>query len=152
MTEPLNVLAPMRVVAIDPRCADPALDMTEKELEAYRRTRDFSLLKFKTGMRPRVFTVQRLDAMRVVNLATLTDGPPRETAAFLAACHAIEMPDGKPLAPADNEYVDLGDGERTTDVAWMKRAARAVSLYAVWEIGYVALRWAALPEDAQGPF
>jgi hypothetical protein len=145
-------LAPMRIVITDPRRPDPALKMTERELEEYRRTRDEKLVRCKPGASPTWFHVQRLDPERCARLGSITVPLLRWTNAFGAACHHVEREGDAAMAPEGTEWVDLGDGERTTEAAWMKRVAKKHSLYAVYEVGQVALQFAALPEEEYGPF
>jgi hypothetical protein len=144
----IDPIAPLRVVATN----DPALDLESMgdSLAEYAKTRDASLLKFKTGMQPAWFLVRGMTAVYLIDVVSTARTVRAQSAlAFLACVHEVELPDGRKLAP---EKIDVANRQRVAADEWLDVAIRRFGIDAVQEIGRVAVRRAELPEDSRGPF
>lgn len=162
MQDPLaNVF---EIVLTNSTWMDPAIDMSDPDdvdspsaqeaLTKYRETRDMTVLRFKTDVKPTLFVCKRLPA-GIVQSFLLTLAPnARALWAVLHGCHEIRMPDGSKLVPKKLERSGHGSQIVKDPHAdeWLNTIRNRFGLAAIDEIGDVIYELSRLPEGAKGPF
>lgn len=145
-------VAPLEVVATNEMFRDPALaDLSDVEVEEYRKSRDLGPFKDRLKEPPTVFVVQRLPPTVAITLDSMT-GPMRLLTAFAVACHEIRLPDGATLRPEAKRMRGGSNGTKVADDEWPNLVADRFGLDTIYEIARVAHEWARLPRAAHGPF
>lgn len=154
MTNPFN---PLKVVRLNRRCPDTALDLQEIDVEEYKKTRDPELLKTLDDRKPTWFHIQKMPAIWVAGLGV--SGLTLEQkciVAFRAAVHIIDRPDGSQLTPASFEKPEQIKGSihkvTMADGNWFETVCDEFGYDTILEIGQIALDKATLPKDQLGPF
>jgi hypothetical protein len=160
MTDPL---APLRVLRINPRCIDPAIDEAGCTVEVFRRyieTRDASVVPLHEGAVPTWFTVKRLPASYLIEVLEPLPLAAQQLLAFRAACHTVEA-EGEVLsvhpsegAPPKTRWVasPASRGVELAPDAWVQEIADRYGADTVREIGQVACDHAHLPFVRRGGF
>ncbi len=147
---PLGPLATnVRVVRVNARYLDPALDAVEMNLEAYRTTRDPALVKCREGMKPAWFVIRRLKAAFMLETLDSFEGNQRLSLAARAGLVAVETAEGVRLEPAS---VTSGAYETPiADAAWLDTITQRFGLDTVREMGRLVVELSTLGEGVRGP-
>ncbi len=149
MTDPI---APIKVLATNEMFRDPALaDISEAELEDYRKTRDYDAIKDRLQGSPTIFDVKRLPPTAAMTLDTMNEKS-RLFTAFLLACHDVTLADGASLVPDPKKMRNAQHGAKLADDQWFNDVATRFGIETCYEVGRVAYEWARLPSSAKGPF
>jgi hypothetical protein len=119
-------LAPLRIVCLD----DPALDRDAMDLDAYKRTRDYALVKTREGARAVVFTLRPLTPSWV---ALTLDDPAMHAAqtvavALRAAVTAVDLRDGTTLRPDPAKLEQPVHGVALAGAEWYDRIVSAAGV------------------------
>jgi hypothetical protein len=138
-----------RVVRVNDRYRDPAVDTVETDMEQYRTTRDSSLLRFKAGEKPTWFVLRRMKASFVLEALDSFEGSSRIAVAVRAGVVAIELPDGQRIEPKSHSS---GAYETSiADASWLDQIAARYGIETVRELGRLVIEHSALGEGARGP-
>jgi hypothetical protein len=145
-------IAPLEVVATNEMFRDPALaDLSEAELDEYRKDRDLAALQDRLQCAPTAFVVQRLPPTAAMSLDGMTLNL-RLFSAFVMGCHEVRLPDGAVLKPEPKKMRPGANGTKLADDEWFNAVSDRFGLETCYEIGRVAHQWARLPRAAHGPF
>lgn len=145
----LNPLAPtVKVVRVNKRYLDPALDLEAMDLDQYRTSRDPDLVKCKSGESPTWFVLRRLKAAMQLEILEGLDLPERLSYAVRVGVVRVEQPSG-PLAPANTSPTAYGVEIAGHD--WLQEIFDKFGKETALELGRVVLELSALGEGARGP-
>lgn len=161
-----NPLKEFVVLATNSHFSDPAIDHADydednggegaKRLETYRRTRDLSALRFRAGVRPTQFIVQRLPAISHSAFTQMGVTASR-VEAFCTAVHRVLRGDGSEVSASSSILVPVAFGDESTfkqakPTQWLKTIRDIFGMGTVYEIGEIAVVHAGLPLDKRGPY
>lgn len=151
---PKSPFEAMRIVSIDRKPMDPAIDPEKSNFLEYRLTRKLDSLVFHEGKSPVYCDVQKMPR-RVLRgpIAGLERTPHlQRQLAFKIACHQIERADGSKLE-CDPKWLDEGiGGTQVANEDWLDAVSNEFGEDLIDEIGRVAVEFAKLPEGQHGPF
>lgn len=145
-------IAPLDVLATNETFRDPALsDLSDAELEQYRKDRDLAAIKDRLSGAPTAFVVKRLPPTAAVTLDSMA-GHMRLFTAFVLAVHEVRLPDGAVLKPEPKKMRAGMNGTQIAPDEWFNDVADRFGVDTCYEIARVAHEWARLPRAARGPF
>ncbi len=145
-------IAPLDVLATNGMFRDPALaDLSEAELDDYRRTRDLEAVQARLKGEPTRFIVRRLPPSVIIAMEGM-GGAARLFQALLFAVHCVRLPDGAELCPDPKTMKPGPNGTRYAPDEWFDQLATRFGIETCYEVGRVAFEWARLPGAAKGPF
>lgn len=144
----------MRIVSVDRRPFDSALDLEKSNFLEYRLTRKLDALVTKEGKSPDLFVIQKIPRRALRGpIAQLEQRPAAQRQlAFRLAVHRIERGDGTVLE-CDPKWLDEGvNGTLVASEDWLDQVSDEFGDHVIDEMGLVAIDFAKLAKGQHGPF